>query len=357
MAGTEIFTGIPERRFQELLDRFGDLRIAVLGDFFLDKYLEVDPRLAETSLETGKVAHQVVRIRHSPGAAGTIVANLASLGAGRIYALGFTGTDGEGEELRSGLREIGCDDRYLLHAPNRRTPTYLKPRDVDKPGLAGEHNRYDIKNREWLPAEIEVRLLNALEHLLPTEVDAVIVSDQVVEEECGVVTNVVRRRLEELARRWSRVTFWVDSRARIDRYRFAVTKPNQFEAVGWTNPPDGATVPLSRLRAAARRLRKHTEAPVVVTCGERGALVSDPGPTLVPAYRVKEPIDPTGAGDSFTAAAVLALAAGGTLPEAALFGNLAASLTIQQLATTGTALRRDLPERYRQWLEQQGSRP
>lgn len=353
MARSNVFAGISERRFQELLDRFSDLRVAVLGDFFLDKYLEVDPSLAETSLETGKVAHQVVRIRQSPGAAGTVVANLAALGAGKLYALGFTGTDGEGEELRSGLREKGCDLRYLFHAPNRRTPTYLKPRDADKPGLAGEHNRYDIKNREWLPAEIEVRLLNALEHLLPTEVDAVVVSDQVVEEECGVVTGVVRRRLQDLARRWSRVVFWVDSRARIDRFRFVITKPNQFEAVEWRNPPAGATVPLSRLRAAVRRLRKRTNAPVVVTCGERGALVSDPSPILVPTFRVKDPIDPTGAGDSFTAAAVLALAAGGSLAEAALFGNLAASLTVQQLATTGTASRRDLPERYRQWLEQQ----
>ena len=70
-------------RLQDLLLRFPKCRIAVLGDFFLDKYLDVDPALAEVSLETGKTAHQVVSIRCSPGAAGTVVNNLAALGAGR----------------------------------------------------------------------------------------------------------------------------------------------------------------------------------------------------------------------------------------------------------------------------------
>ena len=44
----------------ELLNAIPCLRIAVVGDFFLDKYLVVDPAFAEVSLETGKTAHQVV---------------------------------------------------------------------------------------------------------------------------------------------------------------------------------------------------------------------------------------------------------------------------------------------------------
>ncbi|HRY80921.1 MAG TPA: hypothetical protein P5313_10940, partial [Spirochaetia bacterium] len=53
----------PER-LSELAARFGSLRVAVLGDFFLDKYYEVDPARAEPSLETGRTAHQVVGVRH-----------------------------------------------------------------------------------------------------------------------------------------------------------------------------------------------------------------------------------------------------------------------------------------------------
>jgi len=85
----KVFEGMSPERLEGLVDRFGRQRIAVLGDFFLDKYLEVDPRLAEQSLETAKIAHQVVGVRHSPGAAGTVMRNLAALGAGRLEAIGL----------------------------------------------------------------------------------------------------------------------------------------------------------------------------------------------------------------------------------------------------------------------------
>src|SRR5262249_26062174 len=76
--------------------------------------------------------------------------------------------------------------------------------------------------------------------------------------------------------------------------------------------------------------------------GERGILVADPrsAPTrcvVVPAYPVTGPIDVVGAGDSTSAALACAVAAGASLEEAAGFGNLVASITIQQLRTTGTA--------------------
>jgi len=68
----------------------------------------------------------------------------------------------------------------------------------------------------------------------------------------------------------------------------------------------------------------------------------------VPAYSVTGPIDPVGAGDSTSAGIACALAAGASLEEAAAFGNLVASITVQQIGTTGTAT----PEQVRQrWGE------
>ena len=111
-------------RLQGLIERFPRLRIAVVGDFFLDKYLDVDPALAEVSIETGKTAHQVAGIRHSPGAAGTVVCNLASLGTGGLHAVGFTGDDGQSYELRKDLHALGCGTDHLHSDPQRMTPTY-----------------------------------------------------------------------------------------------------------------------------------------------------------------------------------------------------------------------------------------
>ena len=57
----------------------------------------------------------------------------------------------------------------------------------------------------------------------------------------------------------------------------------------------------------------------------------------VPGYPVKGPIDIVGAGDSATAGILSALLSGATPMEAAALGNLVASITVQQLGTTGTA--------------------
>jgi bifunctional ADP-heptose synthase (sugar kinase/adenylyltransferase) len=340
-----------QERLAELIRRFPTRRIAVIGDFFLDKYLETDPRLAELSVETGRTAHQTVAVRHSPGAAGTVVANLAALGAGRLHALGIIGDDGEGYDLLAGLRRLGCAAEGVVRSPERLTPAYLKPRNALDPTLGGEYERYDTKNRTATPPALGRQVIDALDRLLP-ELDAVIIADQVEAAECGVITAAMREVLGERARRHPGVIFFADSRRRIGLFRGVIIKPNQFEAVGWDGPPPGAAVELGRLLEALPELRRRTGAPVVITRGGEGMLVSDPEPTAVPGVRVPEPLDTTGAGDSATAGTVLALAAGATLPEAALIGGLVASITIQQLATTGVARPGELPARLALWRAQ-----
>jgi len=364
-------------RLEQLIERFPRLRIAVLGDFFLDKYLDVDPGLAEVSVETGRTAHQVVGIRHSPGAAGTVVCNLSALGAGMLYAVGFTGDDGQSYELRQDLTALRCSTDHLHCDPQRMTPTYLKPRDKTDPSLAGEHQRYDTKNRMLTSPATQQQIIDSLDTVLP-HLDAVIIADQVEEEDCGVVTAEVRAALSAAAGRRPGVVFWADSRRRIRQFRGMIIKPNQFEAVERQSPlawdalglaeavhapqrrrrrPRVPRVGLAELAEAVRRLRVQTGAPICATRGPKGMLVSDPELTVVPGVRVEGPIDPTGAGDSATAGAVLALAAGAALPEAALVGNLVASITIEQLATTGTARPDQLPERLRMWQSQREAYP
>lgn len=338
-------------RLDELTGRFPSHRVAVLGDFFLDQYLDVDPALEERSLETGKRAHQAAAVRSSPGAAGTVVNNLASLGCGRVHAVGITGDDGQGFELRQCLDRIGCTTRGLRRRKTLMTPTYLKPRDLSQKGLSGEHERYDIRNRDPIPPDLLQEMLADLEGLLD-QVDAVIIEDQVEEPDLGVVTQRVRDALANLADRHSRILFWADSRAHIHRFRRMILKPNQFEAMTDATPGPGERVSAESIRRILPRFRAKASAPICVTLGAAGALVTDPEITRVPAVRVEGPVDVTGAGDSFTAGAVLALCGGASLPEAALVGNLAASVTIRQLAVTGTATRRQLARRLALWNEQ-----
>ena len=104
-------------------------------------------------------------------------------------------------------------------------------------------------------------------------------------------------------------------------------------------------------RRALRKLSERTGRVALCTCGEEGMLVaeSDGTASLVPGFRVAGPVDVVGAGDAASSGFVLSILAGATPVEAAAVGNLVASITVQQLGTTGTASPRQVVQRYHEW--------
>jgi rfaE bifunctional protein kinase chain/domain len=324
-------------RLQEILNHFPSVSVLIVGDFFLDKYLDIDPRLSEPSLETGLEAYQVTGVRRYPGAAGAVANNLRALDV-NVLALGVVGEDGEGDDLRRGLGLIGVESDGLIRAPGRFTPTYLKPMLRQGGAPARELNRFDTKNRSPLPAEIESEVIARL-HALFRSLPGIVVVDQVSEPNCGVITDRVRLAISELARTHSAHIVLADSRERIGEFRHIMLKPNSREATRATG--------LTDLAAAGRELRRHAHRPVIVTHGDQGMyLFEQDGEQHIPAIPVAGPIDVVGAGDSAMAGLVATLCAGGTLAESALVGNLVASLTIQQLGVTGTATRAQILARF-----------
>ena len=326
----------------------------VVGDFFLDKYLIVDQGLAEVSLETGLEAHQVVEVRVSPGAAGTVTNNLCALGVD-VVAVGVVGDDGEGFELLRGLDATGVDVDGIVIRTDRFTPTYTKPMLRVRGGAQRELNRLDIKNRGKTPADAEDRIIKALRGLLP-QAHAVIVADQVQEEDFGVVTERVRDELAALAHTYGEVPFLADSRERIGLFENMLIKPNAREAVravdreaGWRGDPD-PTWELDRdlIESVGERLYRRNGQPVFLTIGAHGVLAFHAdGPTLAPAVRHSGPIDIVGAGDSAMAGMAAALCAGASVAEAAEVGCLAAGVTVRQIGATGTASRRQILDLWR----------
>src|SRR5260221_9239073 len=119
---------LTDARIEDILTRLPSLTVGVLGDLFLDRYLDLDAALTEPSLETGLDAYQVVRVRAQPGASGTVINNLAALGVGSITPSAGVGDDGEGYQLGQSLTRIpGVDPQHVWSRPDRRTPTYTKP--------------------------------------------------------------------------------------------------------------------------------------------------------------------------------------------------------------------------------------
>src|SRR5438876_11529162 len=84
---------------EHILSTIPGRTVGVLGDLFLDRYLDIDAALNEPSIETGLDAYQVVRVRSYPGAAGTVINNLTALGVKQIHSISIIGDDGEGHEL------------------------------------------------------------------------------------------------------------------------------------------------------------------------------------------------------------------------------------------------------------------
>ena len=337
-------------RLQATLGKFQGLTIGLVGDLFLDRYLDIDPDLQELSIETGLEAYQVTRIRNNPGALGTIINNLAALGVGRLVPVTVIGEDGQAFDLLQALEALPVDPGHILQDKRRKTPTYTKPMRREPDGQWRELNRIDLRNREALASDTERELLARVSTALEAT-DGLIVLDQVNEEGWGVVTPAVRERLAELcAARPDKLVF-IDSRAHIHRFRAGVLKPNRAECVraaaSWSAEKGVAqtaasvdvAADLKAVQRAAETLAASTGRPLFCTLAEQGILVVEPGrPTVrVPALVPEGPIDPVGAGDSVTAGMVASLLSGASPTEAAAVGNLVASITIRQLGSTGTA--------------------
>ncbi|MDE2845239.1 MAG: PfkB family carbohydrate kinase [Gemmatimonadota bacterium] len=340
-------------RLESLMSRFAGLSIMVVGDFFLDKYLVLDPALDEPSLETGLAARQVVARRCMPGAAGTVVANLHALGVGDLLAVGVTGDDGEGYELRQGLGAMGVRLDGLFESPDRFTPTYIKPmnREQDE---ERESNRIDIQNRTPTPRVLEDRLVGFLGDMAPG-VDGVVVLDQVGRRNTGVVTDRVREAICELGRDQPDRVILADSRERIGDFHHVIRKGNRDEMRGVDEDRGSGEMRGASEQSGSGKTRgagEESDRPVYITLGADGLLLIDGDDRRhVPGIRVPGPVDTVGAGDSVTAGIVASLAAGATPMEAGLVGNLTASVTVRQLGVTGTATPTQLVEALKALME------
>src|SRR5258705_1885212 len=178
-------------RFDAITQRYPALRVPLVGDFCLDRYLEIDPAWKEISIETGLPVHNVVRVRSQPGAAGTILNNLVALETRTIYPIGFCGTDGEGFELRRALaHKPGVQLDYFIQTEERRTFTYCKPLIVEPGKPPRELSRLDSKNWSPTPRTVDEQLVAGIKNIVD-QVDAIVLLDQVDVTGTGVITKVV----------------------------------------------------------------------------------------------------------------------------------------------------------------------
>ncbi|MGI5835208.1 MAG: PfkB family carbohydrate kinase [Chloroflexota bacterium] len=310
----------------EAVRRFSQLRVLVVGDAMLDSYY-----IGSASRLSPEGPVPVVQSRgreHLPGGAANTAANARALGA-KTSLLAVVGADHEGELLRARLADYGVDVSQMIVDPSRPTTTKLRI-------LADGHfmARYDIESDADLSGDTARRFIATFRELF-RQSDVVIVSDYMK----GVVTPAFVAELSAVNRDQKRLVV-VDSKD-LSRHRFrnvSIITPNHLEAQKACLLPGElprGTPSLPELESLGRHLLEQIGTRwVIITAGADGALLFErDGPSVqVRARKVRSP-DAVGAGDTFTAALALAVAAGAEIQTAARIAVEASGIAVGKRMT------------------------
>lgn len=310
-----------DRLFQ-LLEHFNQARVLVVGDLTLDEFLTGQVERISREAPVLILRHETTK--QVPGGGANAVYNLAKLGA-QVKAVGLLGKDEQGRSLRHILELAGIDTQGILIDPDRPTVTKTRISGHAPQSVTQQIVRVDRKSDELPDSDLQLQLAEYIYSVIDT-VDAVVCSDY----GDGVLTSPV------ISAALSHSRTIVDAQKQIQRYQnatiFTPNLPEAEQAVGYA-------IANSQITQAGQELLKLTQAQqVLITRGEQGMslFARNSIEQHIPAFNRTQVFDVTGAGDTVVAALTLGLTAGASFWEAAVLGNLAASIVVRQFGTTTT---------------------
>jgi D-beta-D-heptose 7-phosphate kinase/D-beta-D-heptose 1-phosphate adenosyltransferase len=310
-----------------LLDVAARARVLVLGDVMLDHFLW--GKVARISPEAPVPVIDFDRESYIPGGAGNVARNLADLHVA-TELFGVAGHDDLAARLKEVLKHdrIGCEG--LLLCENRRTS--IKTRIV---AHRQQVVRVDRESRFDIDEATTLRLLADVERGLKTA-DAVILCDYAK----GVVTQSLVNQAKTICRKrgvWLSVDPKPSHQLHLDGV--SLLTPNRkeaFELAGMQDDGPAETPEQDKplLRVAEKLLRDVQPALLLITLGEHGMLLCqrDQKPFHVPTV-AREVFDVSGAGDTVIASFTMAIVAGASPIEAAIFSNYAAGIVVGKVGT------------------------
>jgi D-beta-D-heptose 7-phosphate kinase / D-beta-D-heptose 1-phosphate adenosyltransferase len=304
----------------EILDRAHGVRVLVLGDIMLDRF--VYGSVARVSPEAPIPVLEVSRSVDSAGGAANVARNVASIG-GNVTLLGVVGNDSWAADLREQIATaISIDARLIV---DLERPTTVKTRYVAD---GQQMLRADREMRTRLAESVETKILQQFEDSL-RHADVVVLSDYAK----GVLSERIVRAALRAAREVNKPVI-VDPKSRdFSKYTGAtVLTPNRSElqtACGFECATDETVE-----KAARFFLDKDVCDALVVTRGKDGMSVVSKGQAAVHLRTVaRQVFDVSGAGDTAVAAMSLGLAAGANIVAASTLANWAAGIVVGKLGT------------------------
>ena len=314
------------------LSHFKPFRVLVIGDFMLDTYTQ--GQVTRISPEAPVSILKVEKQESRPGGAGNVALNLISLG-GDVLALGRTGKDVAGEELKRRLEQEGADVQGLFIEKRFQTP--IKNRLIAD---SQQILRVDLEKVSILSKSLEKKIEQHLPFLIKG-IDVIAISDY----DKGFLSVSLLQFVIQVAKR-RKIPVIVDPKGEdFSKYKGAtLVKPNLLEAYIASKLPQ--TEPLEK--AAGILLCDSEVEQLLITRSAAGiSLFTPDGKRKDFSVLSKEVKDVTGAGDTVLAMISAALANGIDMDHAISFANIAAGISIERPG----CVRITLPELARRLLE------
>ncbi|HJS46350.1 MAG TPA: PfkB family carbohydrate kinase [Gemmatimonadales bacterium] len=325
-------------RVLRLLERMRTVRVVVLGDAMLDRYL-----IGDTDRLSPEAPVPVVTVkdtRAALGGAANVAANVVAVGA-RCHLVASVGDDPHGRALREELGRAGLDDRTLVTVAGRATTT--KTRVIAR-------GQQVVRIDEEVEAPLEPSALERVTDLLHetlADADALLLEDY---NKGLLAAPLITAAVAAALRRGVPVVVDPKYRHFFEYAGATVFKPNRRELEAAL----GAAVDLEHRDALPRALERLKVDNLLLTLGADGMVLVTKAKEIVHLPSIaREVFDVSGAGDTVTAWVGAALAAGATLVEAATLANYAAGIEVGK-AGVATVTPEELLAVYEERFDQVG---
>lgn len=303
---------------KELLNQIKRLRVLVVGDVMLDRYVTGD--VHRISPEAPVPVLTVGSERVVAGGAANVALNCASMGA-HVEVCGWFGNDAQGEQLRELLLNNKIEVDHSFHFSG--IPTISKTRVTSG---SQQICRVDRENSssDYQP---DLTKLTDVFAAKATQSDLVIISDYGK----GFVTN----ELLELLRKKSSFTAVDPKPSRLLNYcNPDLLTPNRSEALELAGKSRQMKEPFPKEQITQEIFSKFSPIKLAITLGAEGMLLGENGKVenIIPTA-AREVFDVSGAGDTVIALLAMGLVAGGDFVESAKLANLAAGIVVGKVGT------------------------
>ncbi|MGL4533688.1 MAG: D-glycero-beta-D-manno-heptose-7-phosphate kinase [Fusobacteriaceae bacterium] len=307
-----------KRRLVEILEKFNNVKIAIIGDMMLDDY--IIGIVERISPEAPVPVVRVIEEKFVLGGAANVASNLATLGAQTI-CYGVIGNDFNGERLVQTLKEKGIETSGIIKSKER--PTIVKRR------IIGGHQqllRIDWEDNKKISTEQENEIIENVRKNI-SELDAVILSDY----DKGVLTERVAKEIIKIAKENGKIITVDPKPKNVKNYKGATSMtPNRKEAMECMGIDK-----IKDVYQLGKDLKEELKlSNLLITRSEEGmSLFLDGEIKDIPTY-AKEVYDVTGAGDTVISVFTLAAATGVDWHEAAKIANTAAGVVVGRIGTS-----------------------